>query len=163
LLPIPILDGGQLVFLIAEAVRRRPLPLELRLRLTQIGFVVLLGIMILATSNDILRWLGHVFRRSRNARRVHRGAHLGRARGRRGHDGVLWRGGKEAKGEAQAAHRCHRARLAGGGRARADAGPPWLRRASRGATVSPAVRSRAARSGGGVPGSGNGRGKGKEG
>ena len=37
--------------------------LELRLRLTQIGFVVLLGIMILATSNDILRWLGHVFRR----------------------------------------------------------------------------------------------------
>jgi len=63
LLPIPILDGGQLVFLIAEAVRRRPLPLELRLRLTQIGFVVLLGIMILATSNDILRWLGHVFRR----------------------------------------------------------------------------------------------------
>ena len=32
-------------------------------RLTQIGFVVLLGIMILATSNDVLRWLGHVFKR----------------------------------------------------------------------------------------------------
>jgi len=63
LLPIPILDGGQAAFLVAEAVRRKPLPLELRLRLTQIGFVVLLGIMILATSNDILRWLGHVFGR----------------------------------------------------------------------------------------------------
>jgi len=63
LLPIPILDGGQLVFLLAEAVRQRPLPLELRLRLTQIGFVVLLGIMILATSNDILRWLGRVLHR----------------------------------------------------------------------------------------------------
>jgi len=63
LLPIPILDGGQLVFLLAEAVRHRPLPLELRLRLTQIGFVVLLGIMILATSNDILRWLGRVLHR----------------------------------------------------------------------------------------------------
>ena len=63
LLPIPILDGGQVVFLLAEAVRRKPLPLELRLRLTQIGFVVLLGIMILATSNDLLRWLGHVFKR----------------------------------------------------------------------------------------------------
>jgi len=63
LLPIPILDGGQVVFLVAEAVRRKPLPLELRLRLTQIGFVVLLGIMILATSNDVLRWLGHVFKR----------------------------------------------------------------------------------------------------
>jgi len=62
-LPIPILDGGQLVFLLAEAVRRRPLPLELRLRLTQIGFVVLVAIMILATSNDIRRLLGHVFRR----------------------------------------------------------------------------------------------------
>ena len=62
LLPIPILDGGQVVFLVAEAVRRKPLPLELRLRLTQIGFVVLLGIMILATSNDVLRWLGHVFK-----------------------------------------------------------------------------------------------------
>jgi len=63
LLPIPLLDGGQVVFLLAEAVRRKPLPLELRLRLTQIGFVVLLGIMILATSNDVLRWLGHVFKR----------------------------------------------------------------------------------------------------
>jgi len=62
-LPIPILDGGQLVFLLAEAVRRRPLPLGLRLRLTQIGFVVLVAIMILATSNDIRRLLGHVFRR----------------------------------------------------------------------------------------------------
>jgi regulator of sigma E protease len=63
LLPIPILDGGQVVFLLAEAVRRKPLPLELRLRLTQIGFVLLLGLMILVTSNDILRSLGNVFRR----------------------------------------------------------------------------------------------------
>ncbi len=63
ILPIPILDGGQLLFLIAEAVRRKPLPLELRLRLTQLGFVLLLGIMILATSNDIRRWLGHALGR----------------------------------------------------------------------------------------------------
>ncbi len=55
LLPIPILDGGQLVFLIAEAVRRKPLSVELRGRLTQIGFIVLLGIMILALTNDALR------------------------------------------------------------------------------------------------------------
>jgi regulator of sigma E protease len=57
LLPIPVLDGGQLVFLIAEAVRRKPLSLELRTRLTQIGFVVLLAIMILALTNDALRIL----------------------------------------------------------------------------------------------------------
>ncbi|HEX4628624.1 MAG TPA: RIP metalloprotease RseP, partial [Gemmatimonadales bacterium] len=55
LLPIPILDGGQLVFLIAEAVRRKPLSLKLRMVLTQVGFVVLLAIMILALTNDALR------------------------------------------------------------------------------------------------------------
>lgn len=56
LLPIPILDGGQFVFLVAEAIRRRPLSVELRTRLTQIGFVVLLGIMLLAITNDVLRF-----------------------------------------------------------------------------------------------------------
>jgi regulator of sigma E protease len=59
LLPIPILDGGQLVFLIAEAVRRKPLSLKLRMVLTQVGFVVLLAIMILALTNDALRILPH--------------------------------------------------------------------------------------------------------
>jgi regulator of sigma E protease len=63
LLPIPVLDGGQVVFLLAEAVRRKPLPVELRLRLTQIGIVVIIGIMIFATSNDILRFFGNVFDR----------------------------------------------------------------------------------------------------
>jgi regulator of sigma E protease len=59
LLPIPILDGGQLMFLIAEAVRRKPLSLKLRMVLTQVGFVVLLAIMILALTNDALRILPH--------------------------------------------------------------------------------------------------------
>ena len=57
LLPIPILDGGQLAFLIAEAVRRKPVSTAVRARLTQIGFVVLLAIMILALTNDALRIL----------------------------------------------------------------------------------------------------------
>lgn len=57
LLPIPLLDGGQLMFLIAEAVRRKPLSVELRQRLTQFGFVVLIAIMILALTNDVLRLL----------------------------------------------------------------------------------------------------------
>ncbi|HVH09525.1 MAG TPA: RIP metalloprotease RseP, partial [Gemmatimonadales bacterium] len=63
LLPIPILDGGQVVFLLAEAVRGKPLPLELRNRLTQIGFFLLLAIMIFATSNDVWRWLGRAVKR----------------------------------------------------------------------------------------------------
>src|SRR5207253_5854544 len=57
LLPIPVLDGGQAVFLIAEAVRRKPLSLELRQRLTQIGLVVILGLMLLGIANDLLRVL----------------------------------------------------------------------------------------------------------
>ncbi len=57
LLPIPVLDGGQAVFLVAEAVLRRPLSLQLRMRLTQVGFLVIIGIMALALVNDVLRIL----------------------------------------------------------------------------------------------------------
>jgi regulator of sigma E protease len=55
LLPIPVLDGGHLVFLCVEGVRGRPLSLAQRQRLTQIGFFVLVGIMALAVANDVLR------------------------------------------------------------------------------------------------------------
>lgn len=61
LLPIPILDGGQLVFLIAEAVRRKPLSVALRTRLTQVGFVVIAGLMLLVIGNELLRLLQRVF------------------------------------------------------------------------------------------------------
>jgi regulator of sigma E protease len=59
LLPIPILDGGQLVFLVAEGVRRRPLSLDLRLRLTQVGFVFILLLMTFVIGNDVLRYVFH--------------------------------------------------------------------------------------------------------
>jgi len=55
LLPIPVLDGGHALFLIVEAVRRKPLTPNLRMRLTQLGMLVVLGIMVLAISNDVLR------------------------------------------------------------------------------------------------------------
>lgn len=58
LLPIPILDGGHLLFLGIEAVRGRALSLEQRLRWTNVGLILLAGIMILALSNDFLRLLG---------------------------------------------------------------------------------------------------------
>jgi len=57
LVPIPILDGGQVLFLLIEAVRRKPLSVELRTRLSQIGFLVVLGLMALALANDVLRIL----------------------------------------------------------------------------------------------------------
>src|SRR5206468_11499267 len=56
LLPIPLLDGGQVAFVLAEAVRRRPLPLRLRMRLQQIGFALLVGLMALAVGNHVGRY-----------------------------------------------------------------------------------------------------------
>jgi regulator of sigma E protease len=58
MLPIPVLDGGHLVFLGIEAVRGKALSVETRMRWSQVGVVVVLGIMLLALSNDILRLFG---------------------------------------------------------------------------------------------------------
>ncbi len=58
LLPIPVLDGGQFVFLLAEAVIRRPLPMKLRERLTTVGLVLIILLMGLAFSNDFRRLFG---------------------------------------------------------------------------------------------------------
>ncbi len=58
LLPIPVLDGGHLVFLFAEGIRGKPLSLALRLRLTQVGLLVLIGIMALVLTNDFFRLIG---------------------------------------------------------------------------------------------------------
>lgn len=55
MLPIPVLDGGHVVFLLVEAVRGKPVSVAVRLRLTQIGFVILVALMVLAISNDVLR------------------------------------------------------------------------------------------------------------
>ncbi|HSM37371.1 MAG TPA: RIP metalloprotease RseP [Longimicrobiales bacterium] len=58
LLPIPILDGGQLVFLAVEAIRGRALSIEQRIRFSQVGMVVLMALIALVMANDILRLLG---------------------------------------------------------------------------------------------------------
>ena len=48
LLPIPVLDGGQVLFLLAEAVLRRPLSVKARERLTFVGLVLIgLGCLLL--------------------------------------------------------------------------------------------------------------------
>ena len=58
LLPIPVLDGGQLVFLLYEGVRGKPPSMAARMRLTQIGFFIILLIMAWAIGNDLLRVFG---------------------------------------------------------------------------------------------------------
>ncbi|MGB1778257.1 MAG: M50 family metallopeptidase, partial [Longimicrobiales bacterium] len=59
LLPIPILDGGHLVFLAIEAIRGgRALSVEQRLKWSNVGFFIIVGIMLWALSNDVLRLFG---------------------------------------------------------------------------------------------------------
>jgi regulator of sigma E protease len=58
LLPVPVLDGGQFLFLLAEAVIRRPLPMKLRERLTAVGLLLIVLLMGLAFSNDLRRVFG---------------------------------------------------------------------------------------------------------
>lgn len=53
ILPIPVLDGGHLVFLSIEAIRRKPVSLKGRMIAQQVGFGLLLLLMIVVTYNDI--------------------------------------------------------------------------------------------------------------
>ncbi len=54
-LPIPILDGGHLVFLAIEKLRGAPLSVRARAIAQQVGMVFLFGVIILVTYNDIIR------------------------------------------------------------------------------------------------------------
>src|SRR5690606_17871319 len=55
LLPIPALDGGRLLFVLAEAIIRRPIDPEWMGRVNFIGFALLILLMVAVTYNDILR------------------------------------------------------------------------------------------------------------
>jgi len=54
-LPVPILDGGHLIFLLVERLRGAPLSLKTRAWAQQIGLMMILGLILLVTYNDILR------------------------------------------------------------------------------------------------------------
>jgi regulator of sigma E protease len=57
LLPIPVLDGGHLMFLAAEAVMRRPLPLRVREVAHIVGMTIVISLMAVAFKNDLeKRW-----------------------------------------------------------------------------------------------------------
>lgn len=55
LLPIPVLDGGHLLFYLIEAIRRKPLAIETQAKAIQTGLFLLLALMFIAILNDILR------------------------------------------------------------------------------------------------------------
>jgi regulator of sigma E protease len=55
LLPIPVLDGGHLVFYTVEWLRGRPLPEKLQEIGLQVGVVIIGAVMLLAIYNDLMR------------------------------------------------------------------------------------------------------------
>jgi regulator of sigma E protease len=57
LLPIPILDGGHLTIIAFESVIRRDLPLKVKERVLEIGFYLLILLMVVVLFNDIVRVL----------------------------------------------------------------------------------------------------------
>lgn len=58
LLPVPVLDGGHLVFFIIEAIRGAPVSVKVQQVATQLGMCALFALMLFAISNDVLRALG---------------------------------------------------------------------------------------------------------
>jgi len=55
LLPIPVLDGGFILFFIIEIIRRKPLSEKTQMVAQNIGLVFLIGVMLYATYNDRIR------------------------------------------------------------------------------------------------------------
>lgn len=61
LLPIPMLDGGHLVFYAAEALRGRPVSTRAQEWSFRVGFALVLALMLFSTWNDILHLTGLAF------------------------------------------------------------------------------------------------------
>ena len=54
LLPLPALDGGRIIFLLIEMIRRKPLKREIEGTINTVGLLVLLGLMLIITLKDII-------------------------------------------------------------------------------------------------------------
>jgi len=59
LLPIPILDGGHILMLSIEGIRRKDLSLAMKERFVQVGMVFLLVVFAIVMYNDVLKRLPH--------------------------------------------------------------------------------------------------------
>ena len=55
LLPIPALDGGKILILIIEIIRRKPMKMETEAKIQMLGFSILIALSLFVTYNDILR------------------------------------------------------------------------------------------------------------
>jgi regulator of sigma E protease len=57
LLPLPVLDGGHLVFLGIEAIQRKPVSIRVQERVQQAGLFLIIGLFVFILYNDITRWI----------------------------------------------------------------------------------------------------------
>jgi regulator of sigma E protease len=55
LIPFPALDGGRLLFLLIEAIIRKPIPHKIANMVNATGFFILIGLMILVTVSDVIK------------------------------------------------------------------------------------------------------------
>ena len=55
LLPLPALDGGRLIFLIFEAIFRKPVPAKYEGMVHAVGLILLFGLMLIVTFSDIMK------------------------------------------------------------------------------------------------------------
>jgi len=61
LLPFPPLDGGKILLLIIEAIRKKPLKQETELKIQMMGFTVLILLSVFVTFNDITKIVGGIY------------------------------------------------------------------------------------------------------
>ncbi|MBS2032552.1 MAG: site-2 protease family protein [Deltaproteobacteria bacterium] len=57
LFPVPALDGGRLLFVVVEMVRRRPVNQRLETAVHALGFMLLLGLIVFLTWGDVHHWM----------------------------------------------------------------------------------------------------------
>lgn len=57
-LPLPVLDGGHVMFLLWEMITGKAVPMKIFFKAQQIGLILVLGLMIFTNLNDILKLFG---------------------------------------------------------------------------------------------------------
>ena len=57
-LPLPVLDGGHVVLVLIERIRGRPLPPKVVIAIYTVGWILILGLLVAVTFQDIIRWVG---------------------------------------------------------------------------------------------------------
>jgi len=56
LLPVPVLDGGHILFLMIEKIRKKPVSIKMQENVTQIGMGLLIVLMVFVFYNDFMRF-----------------------------------------------------------------------------------------------------------